>query len=35
MTRFNLNANIIAGLLILVLAVFFVIKLLGLVRLLG
>jgi len=35
MTRFNLNANIIAGLLVLALAVYFVIKLVGLVRLLG
>ena len=35
MTRFNLNANIIAGLLVLALAVYFVIKLMGLVRLLG
>ena len=35
MTRFNLNANVIAGLLILALTVYFVIKLMGLVRLLG
>ena len=35
MTRFNLNANIIAGLIILTLTVYFVIKLMGLVRLLG
>jgi len=35
MTRFNLNANIIAGLLVFGLAVYFMIRLLGWVRLLG
>ena len=35
MTKLNLNASIIAGLLVFGLAVFFVIKLLGLVRLSG
>jgi len=35
MTKLNLNASIIAGLLVFGLAVYFLIRLLGLVRLLG